>query len=115
MLKKLAATLLIALCASSASADFLDGTQLLRALRDPQALPFADGYIAGVVDRSRAVTRLSNNTPDGLCFNLPGEVTVAQLTSVVSQWLDGHPQERRYNASGLVRVALSEAFPCKPL
>lgn len=62
------------------------------------------GYIQGVND----TTILANNR--AIC--VPAQVTYDQLSRLVYQYLDNNPKYLAYDASPLVFMALSQAFPC---
>jgi hypothetical protein len=67
----------------------------------------AAGYIAGVADVG------SMGKVFGWSFCLPRRTTKDQITDVVKQWLDQHPEKRHVGAVGLVSEALAGAFPCR--
>ena len=65
------------------------------------------GYITAIADSmdcKRTVGDLTWMPDEG--------VTAGQLMKVVVKWLDNNPQYLNYNASSVVAIALSEAFPC---
>ena len=61
------------------------------------------GYVIGVHDTIRG----------NLCPS--GNITVRQVTAVVSKYLNEHPAEWSKPANQLVARALREAFPCRSL
>jgi len=42
----------------------------------------------------------------------PKKMESKQLVRVVTEWLQGNPDKVHFGASGLVRTALMQAFPC---
>ncbi|MBZ9654021.1 Rap1a/Tai family immunity protein [Phyllobacterium lublinensis] len=64
------------------------------------------GYVAAVAD-SLEYVREMNKMP--VCITATG-VTNGQLVDVVFKYLKAHPEERHFGASGLVSIAIAEAF-----
>lgn len=62
-------------------------------------------YVTGVVD---TLTMTENRY---VCVP-PKSVTGGQLRDIVTKWLEDNPADRHLNASALVMLALTEAFPC---
>ena len=60
------------------------------------------GYVAGVVD-----------TMQDIAFCAPKTATYVQLGSVARKYIEANPEQWDKNGSGLIMVALSEAYPCK--
>jgi hypothetical protein len=61
---------------------------------------FCRGFISGVA----AMTN-----PKQVCI---GNATVGQIEDGVVSYIRRHPEHRHLGASGLVRLGLSDAFPC---
>jgi hypothetical protein len=53
------------------------------------------------------------NTLRGVC--IPEKVPLLQLARVVVKWLHEHPERLHEPISGLVKDAINDAFPCKPV
>lgn len=89
---------------ASAAAQYMDGNRLYGRLqagkRSDGAVEeaIAIGYVTGVADAS------PNCIPD--------EVTVGQLSKIILQYLEAHPEKRQLPAVTLVTTAISEKFPC---
>jgi len=58
-------------------------------------------YVKGVADSFQ-----------GLAFCNPNDAVASQLVSVVEKYVKENPKYWAYNGSAIVRVALSDAFPC---
>ena len=76
-------------CSVASDRTFLQGT--------------CDGYIVGAIDAMQ----------DSKTTCVPAGVVIKQLRDVVVQYLQAHPEERQYTAAGIIREAISEAFPCR--
>jgi hypothetical protein len=75
---------------------------------DPWHQGICYGFVSAIAEAARH--------PDGLYgvhVCLPEESTWQQTVDVVKRWLNLHPEERHYAASGNVTKALAAAFPCK--
>jgi hypothetical protein len=110
----LALALALLACAHAApiaesAAVFDTGNSLYEYLtaNNATARAHAAGYIAGVADVG------SMGKVFGWSFCLPQRTTKDQITDVVKQWLDQHPEKRYVGAVGLVSEALAGAFPCR--
>lgn len=100
-MKKL--VLCVALCATSAYAEFWDGNQLLERLNSSSTVARATalGYIMGVSDTMQG----ANHCP-------PENVTAGQLQDMVTNYLNNVPAQRHKTADTLVLLVLRGAFPC---
>jgi len=68
------------------------------------------GYVWGVVDTYQTVMK-HGFMPATIC--IPNQVTVGQQTEVVVKYLNEHPEDLHYRATGEVYSAIKEAYPCK--
>ena len=69
------------------------------------------GYILGAADFIGAQIEAGGTQRTvGLC--LPSSVTRRQKFEVVMKYLQEHPEQRHYDAAGLILSALVQAFPC---
>lgn len=64
------------------------------------------GYIVGVADV------VDGFLSEHELFCIPPGATVGQITSVVSKYMDEHPEYLHYVGSNSVILALGTAFPC---
>ena len=86
---------------------FYSGEQLWDACRsDPN--PDCIGYVAGIAD----AMALNDGWVGGWRACFQAQSTRRQITDVVKQWFQGHPEESRYGAPALVVEALAQSFPC---
>ena len=83
---------------------FESGNDIHSACAD--ATLFAMGYVIGASDRDQ----LASYAGSSVC--LPIGVEVRQLTDVMCNFLQAHPEMRHLNASTLAIMALSAAWPC---
>jgi hypothetical protein len=67
------------------------------------------GYITGVADTIREY-QTSFGATARIC--IPDTAPPKQTTDVVIRWLQAHPAERLMSGSGIVYVALGEAWLC---
>lgn len=111
-MKNIKATLLtvILMCLPLAAlADFRSGNGLLEDCQTPEGMPsrlVCSSYILTIVD----VLRYDDVV--GIRSCVPTQATTQQVTDVVTQYLQQHPELRHYGAVALVARALSESFPC---
>jgi len=61
------------------------------------------GYVVGVFDSG-----------NGRLWCADDQVSVRQVIDITFNYLDQHPESRRFEAASIVREALSDAFPCEP-
>ena len=116
---KVIAALVLALgsaCAQAKPVGFLTGNDLMRQLVAHQR----DASSSRIdVDTAAAMhvvgyTKAIYDNLQGFELICPaGEVTGGQLVSITKNWMDKHPKEWDTNASMLIGLALSDAFPCK--
>lgn len=101
---KHAATLLLALAATTAQAEFLDGNALLDAMAvdSPSRNGVALGYVMGVFD-----------TGHGVIHCAPANVTAGQARDVVRKFLEAMPQDRHNTADAITTYVLKAAWPCQ--
>lgn len=59
-------------------------------------------YISGVFD-----------TYSGPPACIPEQVSVNQIVAIFNKYLNSHPEEWHFMASGLVYLSIFDAFPCK--
>jgi len=102
--------------ARAETSAFINGNELHEYCNSPRGTErygLCVGYIVGVSD---ALASGTTNLPV-LIFGwracIPKNVTIGQVTDVVTKWLREHPQDRHYLATGIVAEALAKAFPCK--
>lgn len=100
---KTAIILAAALAATSASAQFLTGNELLTRLSsdNPHERGSAFGYVMGAYDAGRGVAHCA-----------PAGVTLGQVTDMVKQTLQIAPAARHNSAEAFVTYALLDAWPC---
>lgn len=100
----LALSLLTALLATSAEADYFDGNSLNQLFKSEQGVDqaMARGYVAGVQD-----------THNGRLFCVNPNVKLNQSAAVVEKYLRDHPEDWHWAAHSLVSRAIAQAFPCK--
>jgi len=67
------------------------------------------GYVVGVADAG--ATFVDEDIRSSRC--IPFNVMGSQLVRVVTKYLQEHPEELHLTASGLVAIALRDAFPCE--
>ena len=86
----------------SDSEGFYNGENLINDMKsdDLYANAFASGFIHGVNDDSREI-----------CFY--EVVTRNQVTQIIKNFLEKHPEYWKYTASSLVITAVKEIYPCK--
>lgn len=100
---KAAIILAAALAATSASAQFLTGNELLDRINSeiPHERGTAFGYIMGAYDAGR-----------GIAHCAPAGVTLGQVLDMVRQSLHVAPSARHNSAEAFVTYALMNAWPC---
>ena len=95
----------------SAKAAFYSGNELYSYLQDFRKTSSRDdttafvgaGYVVGVFDAG-----------NGRLWCAGDQVSVRQVIDIAFDYLDQHPESRRFEAASVVRDALSDAFPCEP-
>ncbi len=92
---------------NNAYAQFVSGNQLLDLCGTNRMI--AGGYVAGAVDTIQTVqdNKLVEKT---IC--LRANVTVSQMTDIVCNYTQSHPDFRDFAASAQVAAAMTFAFPC---
>jgi len=99
-----AAALILALAASSAQAQFVDGNELFARMTGNAAqVNNAVGYVMGVADAEL-----------GTLWCPPANVTVRQVFDMTKQFLEAVPEKRHESASAFVIAATRVTWPCKP-
>ena len=103
-MKRIALALFLAATPLLASAQFLNGNELLTKCTSPDAIQRMDclGYVSGVTDTLATVT---------VCP--PQGVSRGQVQDMVVQFLSSVPAERHRPADVLVGSLLSSTWPCK--
>ena len=98
----------IMLSPHTAVADFFTGNQFHEVCQSEASYSEAicSGYVVGIADI------MANEPVYGFTACLPTNVTVRQVSDVVSTYMQQHPEMRHYAASSIVAYALSESFPC---
>ena len=69
------------------------------------------GYVTGASDMLGAAQTVGEARPV-MCQ--PDNVSRKQVVDIVVRYLRNHPSNRHYLGGSLVRIALMDAFPCKP-
>ena len=99
-----------------ASAGVKDGNKLYEHCSSSESSPtyYQDAaactlYIVGVYDGIELATSVYDKE-NFYCF--PEKVIVKQITEIVANYLQKHPEKRHLPASALVVIALKDAFPC---
>ena len=64
---------------------------------------FFAGYVSGVTE-----------TLNGVIWCTTGNLPLEQLLSIVSKYLDQHPEQWHMSAQYIISIALAEAYPCQP-
>lgn len=99
-MKKL--TLVLAILAGSAHAEFIDGNKLLADMSGTNGLQMsALGYVMGVAD-----------TLNGVVVCMPTNVTSGQISDMVQNYLTNVPRERNSSGDVIVAKVLKAAWPC---
>ena len=103
-MKKLIATVTIALSSVTAHAEFVDGNKLLSWLEsaDDTENALGIGYVAGVFDGLSSVL---------ICA--PSNVTLRQISDMTKQGLKAVPEARNKSADQFVSAIASSKWPCK--
>lgn len=104
-MRQLLAVLFLLSVSSQVQAQFFTGNDLHTHCTRPGY--FADGFCFGYVTSAYDSMMLDRFT----CPKSRG-VSAQQLVDVVKQFLQKNPAVRNQAASGLVRVAIGEAFDC---
>jgi hypothetical protein len=88
------------------------GNRLYEACTSTNAIDGAAcvAYVAGVTD---TLWQVQSELHAALLCNMTHQITTQQLADIVAKYLGAHPELRHFAASGLVGIALTEAFPCK--
>ena len=95
--------LTVALCATSAQAEFMDGNKLLADINGSGMRQMAAiGYIMGVADALTSVT---------VC--MPPTVTAGQLNDLMRNHLESNPQTRHFTGDSLISHVLTRVWPCQ--
>ena len=95
------------LLASPVRAEFYSGNDLHERCRGSAVDSIScRAYIAAVSDV------MQRNTVASWTACMSENVTLGQVTDVVTRWLANNPEKRQYAANSLTAYALSEAFPC---
>ena len=98
-----AAALILALAASSAQAQFVDGNELYeRMITTGPKLLNAQGYIMGVADAAL-----------GTEWCPPPTVTMRQVFDMTKRTLEAVPEKRHEKAAAFVLAAVNMQWPCK--
>jgi hypothetical protein len=112
-MKRLTLAAMLLCLSSSAFAYFYDGNTLVTWMREDEKANRGDpntnyvfagwysGYVTGVYD----------SLGSSLCSG--GRASVRQVTAIVEQYMNAHPEEWSAPASELVAKALFRAFPCR--
>ncbi len=109
---------LILFGASTASAQWIDGEDLLRVCDPTQKghlfrPGICSGYIMAAIDLDEVLTtRGLISKPLCLCC-MPEDVSIMRVNAVVTGFLKAHPERRGDSAALLVIDALNAEFPCK--
>jgi Rap1a immunity proteins len=109
---------LILFGASTASAQWLDGEDLLRVCDPAQqghlfSPGVCSGYIMAAIDLDEVLTtRGLISKPLCLCC-MPEDVPIMRVNAVVTGFLKAHPERLGDSAALLVIDALNAEFPCK--
>ena len=97
---------------SDVGASWMGGNKLWESCSKAEEEPCLSGrcinYIRGVTDG------IDWSGQSHCLYCIPENATAGQLKDVVTKWLRDSPQNRHYEAAGLVAQTLSEAFPCPP-
>lgn len=98
-----------------------DGNELLtqcqhfiNAVEDKKFDEFKAGVCVGTIKGvDTTVWFLSDDLRKTAQFCTPRDVTNGQLVRIVVKWLKDHPKALHENRTGLIWLALKDAFPCK--
>ena len=95
--------LILAICCTSAQAEFHDGNKLLSMLKDGGYFNpgYAMGYIIGVTDMGLGIVHCA-----------PTNVTAGQLNDMVKNYLENSPAERHLSGDLIVNRILKATWPC---
>lgn len=94
------------LASSPSSAGFQNGNDLYSSCEN-RVDQFCIGYVMAIADVLGA-----DNPVNGYRACFRSGVTGRQIIDIVTKYLRQKPDERHYNAAGLVADALQSAFPC---
>jgi hypothetical protein len=75
--------------------------------------PFLQGKCVGIIE---GLAVMASDLAPGFVVSrscVPDDVTLGQMTAVVVQWLDQHPQQWHRDFRALVLHALHDAWPCQ--
>ena len=70
------------------------------------------GYIQGLIDLHTDLSDPEIGIIETKLFCMPANSQPGQAFNAVIQYLEAHPEKRRFTASSLVATALWETFPC---
>ena len=100
---KHAATLILAMAATTAQAEFMDGNALFSSMSaaSPIRNGVALGYVMGVFD-----------TGHGLLHCAPANVSGSQAHDMVKKFLEVAPQDRHNTADAISSHVFKLAWPC---
>ena len=93
--------------AFSATDFFVSGDQLYDFCQEKN--PACTSYIAGAVDTLLIMRKLAI-TPKIVC--LSDNAALGQVVDTAVNYLQAHPEERKFNAASTALEALAKTFPC---
>lgn len=95
--------LILAICCTTAQAEFMDGNKLLGNLKDSSYFGqgYGLGYIAGIADMGLGVIHCA-----------PSNVTAGQLNDMLKNYLENTPAERHQSGDVIVNRVLKSMWPC---
>ena len=103
-------------CVSPAFGQWIDGENLTRVC-DPEQEGHifrpgvCSGYIMAAIDLDETLTTRGIIRKPLFC--MPENVPISRVTTVVTSYLNAHPERRDESAAMLVVDALGAEFPCK--
>ncbi|MDG2532093.1 Rap1a/Tai family immunity protein [Sphingomonas sp. HITSZ_GF] len=111
MRKWLFAAIIAGCAAAPANATWVTGNDLLRMCESDKMADYAvcDGYITGALDMITSMES-AKVVPPGFKPAVRSSVTVSQVRLIVLNYLKSHPQMLDSSASGLVFIAVRDAF-----
>lgn len=86
-----------------ASAEFMDGNQLLNELQSTDTVRrvYGMGYVAGVTDANMSITHC-----------MPPNVNLGQVRDMTEQYLMANPSIRNLSADLIIAGMLTKRWPC---